>query len=66
MRNLEAFFKACNILQIFKISVFYLNDLLTRLKVAELNQAKASLTKPWLATDEINGSPVVWEQFARR
>ena len=35
-------------------------------KVAESNQAKASLTKPWLATDEANRSPVVWKQFARR
>ena len=53
-------FKFCNILQIYKIPVF---DLFTKkarkLKVAESNQAKASLTKPWLATDEANRSPVV-------
>ena len=30
-----------------------------KLKVAESNQAKASITKPWLATDEGNRSPVV-------
>ena len=27
-----------------------------KLKVAQSNQAKASLTKPWLATDEANWS----------
>ena len=37
-----------------------------KLKGAESNQAKASLTKPWLAADEANRSPVVWEQFAQR
>ena len=37
-----------------------------KLKVAESNQAKASLTKPWLATDEAKRSLVVWEQYARR
>ena len=37
-----------------------------KLKVAELNQAKDSLKKPWLATDEANRLSVVWEQFARR
>ena len=56
-----SFFEFCNIWQIFKISVFSLIYLLTRLenKVAVSNQAKASLTKPWLATDEANRSPVV-------
>ena len=37
-----------------------------KLKVAESNQAKASLTKQWLATDEANRSLVVCEEFARR
>ena len=27
---------------------------------------KASLNKPWLATDGANGSPVDWQKFARR
>ena len=31
-----------------------------------LNQAKASPIKPFLATDEANHSPVVWEKFSRR
>ena len=35
-------------------------------KVAESNQAKDRLTKPWLATDKANRSPVVREKFARR
>ena len=56
------YFKFCNILQIFKISVF-LSDLFTnkarKLKDAESNLAIVSLTKPWLATDEANRSPVV-------
>ena len=47
--------------QILQIS--FLFDLFTnkaiKLKVAESNQAKASLSKPWLATDEANHSPVV-------
>ena len=30
-----------------------------KLIVVESNQAKARLTKPWLATDEANRSPVV-------
>ena len=30
-----------------------------KLKVAESNQAEASPTKPWLAADEANRSPVV-------
>ena len=38
--------------------VFFLFDLFTnkarKLKVTQSNQAKASLTKPWLATDEAN------------
>ena len=57
-------FKLSNILQIFKIS--FLFDLFTNntRKIAESIQAKASLTKPWLATDKANRSPVVWEQFA--
>ena len=34
---------------------------------APFKQAKASLTKPWLATDDANCSPAfVREQFARR
>ena len=41
----------------------FLFDLFTnkarKLKVAELNQAKASLNNPWLATDEANCLPVV-------
>ena len=37
-----------------------------KLKDAESNQAKASLTKLWLANDKANRSPVAWEQFARR
>ena len=49
------------ILQIFKTS--FLFDLVTnkarKLKVKESNQAKANLTKPWLATDEANRLPVV-------
>ena len=54
--------KFCNNLQIFKISVFYLIYFLTRLenKVAESTQAKARLSKPWLATDEANCSRVVF------
>ena len=47
--------------QVFKIS--FLFDLFTNkainLKVADSNQVKASFTKPWLATDEVNQSPVV-------
>ena len=30
-----------------------------KLQVAQSNQAKASLIKPWLAADEANRSPVV-------
>ena len=37
-----------------------------KLKFEESNRAKASLTKPWLATDEADRSLVVWEQFTRR
>ena len=57
-------FKIWNILQIFRISVLYLIFLLTRLEnlVEESNQAKASLTKPWLAVDEADRYLVVWEQ----
>ena len=55
--------EVCNVLQIFKISFFFLFDLFTnkarKLNVAQSNQAKANLTKPWLATDEANRSPVV-------
>ena len=52
-------FEFCNIWQIFKISVFCFIYLLKRLenKVAEPNQVKASLTKPWLANDDANRSP---------
>ena len=49
------------LLQFFKLSVFFLY-LLTRLeneKFAESNQANASLTKPWLITDEAKRSSVV-------
>ena len=41
----------------------FLFDLFTnkarKLKDAESNRARASLTEPWLATDEANCSPVV-------
>ena len=36
-----------------------------KLKVADPNHAKASLTKQWPATEEANRSLVVREQFAR-
>ena len=57
-------FKFSNILQIFKIG--FLFDLFTNntRKIAESNQAKASLTKPCSANDKANRSPVVWEQFS--
>ena len=45
--------------------LFDLINKASKRKVAESNQAKASLTKPWLATDKTNCSTVVWEQFAR-
>ena len=45
---------------------FFFTNKARKLKVAESDQAKASLTEPWLVTDEANRSPVVWEQFARR
>ena len=55
-----SFLKFCNILQLFKISVFNLfTNEARKLKVAESNQAKASLTIPWLATDEANRSLVL-------
>ena len=61
-------FKFCNIANFQIISSLF--DLFTnqarKLKFAESNQAKARLTKPWLATDKANRFPVVWEQFARR
>ena len=67
----------CKIWKLFKnFSIFckflkyQLFDLITnkarKLKVTESNQSRASLTKPWLATNKANRSPVVWEQFARR
>ena len=44
-------------------NICFLFDLVSnkarKLKVAELNQAKASLTKPWLDTDEANHSLAV-------
>ena len=50
-----------------KYQFFYLfTNKARKLKFAESNEAKASLTKPWLASDEANRSPVVWEQFFRR
>ena len=61
LRNWETF-KVCNIFQIFKLSVFLLDLFINKarkLKVAESNQAKASLTEKWLATDKANRSPVV-------
>ena len=62
LRNRETF-RVCNILQIFKISEFFLSDLLTnkarKLKVLESNQAKVILTKPWLATDKGNRPPAL-------
>ena len=55
-------------MQIFKEC--FLFDLFTnkarKLKVEESSQFSAGFNKPWLATDEANYSPVVWEQFARR
>ena len=50
----EIFFKFCNI---FLIDLF--TNMVRKLKVAESNQAKASLAKLWLATDKANRSPVV-------
>ena len=69
LRNLEAFLLNSAIFCTFSKNQF-LFGLLTnkaiKLKVAESNQAKASLTKPCLATDEATRLPVVWDQFARR
>ena len=47
----------------FHCEIWKLSFLL--LQVAESNQAKASLPKQWLATEEANRSLVVREQFAR-
>ena len=67
--QLRKLFLLQNFAIFFKISIF-LFDLFTnkarKLKFSESIQAKARLTKPWLATDEANRSPVVWEQFAGR
>ena len=48
-------------MQIFKISFLFdsFTNKARKLRVAESNQDKASLSKPWLATDEANRSPVV-------
>ena len=54
--------KFCNILQFFKISVFYLiffTYKARKLKVSESNQAKTGLTNPSLAADEVNRLQVV-------
>ena len=65
MQNLEAFFKNFAIFCKFFYSVFYLICFFTKkarkLKVFESNPAKTGLTKPWLAADEVNRSPVVRE-----
>ena len=49
------------------LNISFLFDLFTnqarKLKVRESNQAKARLTKPWLANEQDNRSPVVSEQF---
>ena len=71
LQNLEAIILnfACNCkfskYQFFIWLITFTNKA-RKLKVAEWNQAKASLSKPWRSTDEANRSPVVWEQFARR
>ena len=66
LRNLEVFLLNFAIFCIF-LNISFLFDLFTsrarKLKVAVSNRAKASLTKPRLATDEANRSPVGWEQF---
>ena len=73
-KNSFKLFFHCEIWILFKLAVFYkfLNyhffcGLFTKkagkLKVAEANQAKAGLTKLWLATGEASWS---LEQFARR
>ena len=54
-----SFLKKILKLQIFKISVDLFTNKARKLKIAESNQAKASLTEPWLATDEDNRSLVV-------
>ena len=48
-------------MQIFKLSLFFVlfTNKARKLKVEESDQAKVSITKPWLATDEANRSPVV-------
>ena len=69
LQNLESFLLKFAIFGKF-LKIRFLFDLFTnkarKLKVAESNQANASLTKPWLATFEANRLPVVWEQFAQR
>ena len=48
---MEAFLNNC--------FMYLFTDEASKQKVAELNLAKASLTKPWPTTDEANQSPVV-------
>ena len=56
--------RSTNLLRLFSgnLPAMFLLDLFTnkawKLKVAESSHAKASLTKPCLATDEANRSPV--------
>ena len=57
------------ILQYFAIFLninFLFTNKARKLNIAALNQAKASLTKPWLATNEDNCSLVFWERFIWR
>ena len=69
LQNLEAFLLIFAIFFANFLDFAFSFDLLLRLriiKVAESNQAKASLRKRWLATKEANRLPVVCGQFARR
>ena len=58
----RSFYKCCNFLK-YQVFILFIYNKARKLKVAEANQAEASSTKLWLATDEAHRSPIVWEQF---